>query len=180
MSTLDPRSALVLDVHELGRRAGAMLKKSFTAPAPADLGSEVIQIAEGSELELDVRFEAVVEGVLVTGTVVAQATGECSRCLTDLNWDLEVDFQELFEYEDNEDLDEDAFKLEGDLLDLEPVLRDGLVLSLPLAPLCDDECRGLCGICGTDLNENPEHQHDVVDARWQALSALLADDKKEG
>jgi uncharacterized protein len=156
-----------------------MLNKSFTAPAPADLGSEVIEIAEGSELELEVRLESVVEGVLATGTVAAYATGECSRCLTALNWDLEVDFQELFEYEDNEDLDEDAFKLEGDLMDLEPVLRDSLVLSLPLAPLCDDECRGLCNQCGTDLNENPEHQHDVVDARWQALSALV-DDKKEG
>lgn len=180
MNALDPRSPLVLDVHELGRRAGAMLTRSLVAPAPADLGSEVIEVPEASDLKLDIRLESVVEGVLVTGTVTAAVQGECARCLKQLGWDETLDFQELYEYEDNEDLDEDAFRLEGDLLDLEPVLRDSLVLSLPLAPLCTQSCRGLCGQCGTDLNENPEHQHEVVDARWQGLEALFADDQKEG
>lgn len=180
LNALDPRIPIILDVQELGRRAGAMQEKELTAAAPADLGSEVIKIAEGSDLQLNIRLESVVEGVLVSGDVTAEATGECARCLKDIAWLLTVDFQELYEYEDNEDLDEDAFKLEGDLLDLEPVLRDSLVLSLPLAPHCDTECRGLCGTCGTDLNEYPEHQHDVVDSRWQGLTALLEDDKKEG
>ena len=184
LNTLDPREALVLDTHELGRRAGAMLKKSFTAPAPADLGSEVIGILEGSDLELNLRLESVVEGVLVSGEVTANTTGMCSRCLADISQDLTVDFQELFEYADDDNSsseDDDLLQLEGDLLNLEPVVRDALVLALPLAPLCDDDCLGLCPECGIDRNKEPNHEHEIVDSRWQALQGLLTEnDPQEG
>jgi uncharacterized protein len=161
-----------------------MLKRSFTAPAPADLGSEVIGIPEVSDLELNLRLESVVEGVLVSGEVTAKTTGMCSRCLTDIAQDLTVDFQELYEYADDDNSsseDEDLLQLEGDLLNLEPVVRDALVLALPLAPLCDDECLGLCPECGIELNKEPNHEHEIVDSRWQALQGLLTEnDPKEG
>ena len=93
---------------------------------------------------------------------------------------MEIDFQELFEYPDAIN-DEDSLRLVDDLLDLEPVVRDAIVLSLPLAPLCKDDCRGLCSQCGVDLNKEPNHQHDNVDERWQALQGLLKDiDPTEG
>lgn len=179
MNTLDPRSALVVDTHELGRRAGAMFKKSLTVPAPQDLGSEVIGIQPDSEIKLEIRFESVIEGVLVSGDVIAKATGECSRCLDPIAFDVTVPIQELYEYEESENEDDETLKLEGDYLDLEPVVRDALVLSLPLAPLCNDECLGLCSECGIKLSEAPDHQHESVDSRWQALQGLL-DEKKEG
>jgi len=179
VNTLDPRSALVLDTHELGRRAGAMFKKSLTVGAPEDLGDDVIGIQSGSDITLNIRCESVIEGVLVSGDVVGQATGECSRCLDPIAFDVTVEIQELYEYEESENDDEEALKLEGDYLDLEPVVRDALVLSLPLAPLCNDECLGLCSECGIRLSEAPDHQHESVDSRWQALKGLL-DEKKEG
>lgn len=171
----------MIDTQELGRRAGAMLARELTVAAPSDFGTEVIGAPEGSELQISLRLEAVIEGVLVTGDVEANIQGECSRCLAPLSLDLVVDFQELYEHPDEDNKTEDSLLLEGDLLDLEPALRDAIVLALPLAPLCSEDCLGLCTECGFELNNDPEHHHDTVDARWLALEGLLkSDDSKEG
>ena len=155
--------------------------------APKDLGIEVIRVPEGAEVEIDLRLEAVMEGVLVTGTARAPLAGECVRCLEPLEQDCEADFQEMFSYPDADDRsraadtgddaeDEDAeerFFLEGDLFDLEPVLRDAVVLSLPMQPVCQEDCPGLCAECGARLADDPDHQHeDAVDIRWAALQGL--------
>jgi len=178
---LDPRAPLVLDTRELGRRPGSQRQKSFSAPAPADLGIEVLRVPEGSPVEFDIRLEAVMEGVLVTGTATAGLDGECVRCLEPIHDDIEVDFQELFVYEEKDDEtdDEDSgtSRLEGDLLDLEPILRDAVVLSLPFQPLCQDDCPGLCIECGARLADDPDHQHEEpIDPRWAALQGLTQDD----
>ena len=171
----------MIDTHELGRRAGAMLLRELTVAAPTDLGTDVIGVLPGSELQIDLRLEAVIEGVLVTGDVRSHIAGECSRCLAPLAFDLDVDFQELYEHPDEDNKTEDSLLLEGDLLDLEPAVRDAIVLALPLAPLCSPDCLGLCAECGFELNNDPEHHHDNVDARWQALQGLLeVKDTKEG
>jgi uncharacterized protein len=146
-------------------------------PAPADLGIDVLGVPEGSPLELDVRLEAVMEGVLVTGTAKVALAGECSRCLDPMQDELEVDVQELYAYDDEHDdpaeADEEAGRLDGDLLDLEPLVRDAVVLALPFGPLCRDDCPGLCVECGARLADDPEHDHgDRVDPRWAALSSL--------
>jgi uncharacterized protein len=167
----DQRSGLVLDTHDLARRAGEMRTLLTTVEAPADLGIAVIGVPEGSPMELDLRLEAVVEGVLVTGTAYAQLTGECVRCLTTVTDEVEVDVQELFTYAESEASDEEASHLDGELLDLEPVLRDAIVLELPFQPVCRPDCRGLCPQCGLDLNSVEEHGHDdAVDPRWSKLT----------
>ncbi len=178
---LDPRAPLVLDTRELGRRPGSQRQKSFSAPAPADLGIEVLRVPEGSPIEFDIRLEAVMEGVLVTGTAAAGLDGECVRCLEPIHDDIEVDFQELFVYEEKDDEtdeeDSGTSRLEGDLLDLEPLLRDAVVLSLPFQPLCRDDCPGLCIECGARLADDPDHQHEEpIDPRWAALQGLTQDD----
>ena len=81
MNSLDPRAPLVLDTRELGRRPGSQREVSLTVPAPADLGIEVLRVPEGAPVELDLRLEAVMEGVLLTGTATAGLEGECVRCL---------------------------------------------------------------------------------------------------
>jgi len=149
---VDPRSGLVLDTHELGRRAGAMRVVQATVDAPADLGIAVIGVPPGSPVELDLRLESVVEGVLVTGTATVEVRGECVRCLGEVSGQLEVDIQELFVYPGVEPDDDLASRLQGDLIDLEPLLRDEVVLDLPFQPLCRDNCRGLCLECGANLN----------------------------
>jgi uncharacterized protein len=180
LSKLDPRAPLVLDTRELGRRPGSQREVSRTVPAPADLGIEVLGVPEGSPVELDLRLEAVVEGVLVSGQARAELEGECVRCLEPIRDEVEVRIQELFYYEDqNVDPDEDpeASMLQDDLVGLEPLLRDAVVLALPLQPLCTEDCPGLCVECGALLADDPDHGHDApVDPRWAALSELTEPD----
>jgi uncharacterized protein len=153
-----------------------MRTEHLVVPAPADLGVEMVGVPMGADLELDIRLEAVMEGVLISGTVRAPLEGECARCLDPFTSQYEGDFQELFVYPDTRSGGEagDEHRLEGDFIDLEPVLRDAVVLSLPLSPLCQDDCPGLCAECGEKLADvGIDHTHnDVVDPRWAALQGL--------
>jgi len=160
-----------------------MRKVSREVPALKDLGIEVIGVPEGAEIRLNLRLESVMEGVLVTGTARAPLTGECVRCLEPIGRTLDTDFQEMYTYPDADDRtgghhgaeagddaeEEDTLHLEGDLFDLEPVLRDAVVLALPLQPVCQDDCPGLCSECGERLADDPDHHHEVTDIRWAAL-----------
>ncbi|WP_240181823.1 MULTISPECIES: YceD family protein [Nocardioides] len=173
----------MLDTRELGRRPGSQREVVRSVPAPAELGIEVLRVPEGSQVELDLRLEAVMEGVLVTGTAEAELEGECVRCLEKIEDELLVNFQELFVYADvkhdqsDEELDDEVSKLEGDLLDLEPLLREAVVLALPFQPLCQDDCPGLCVECGARLADDPDHGHDAaIDPRWAGLTALQQDE----
>jgi uncharacterized protein len=178
---LDPRLPLVIDTRELGRRPGSMRTLSRSVPAPADLGVDVLGVAEGSQLDLDLRLESVMEGVLVSGTARAEVTGECVRCLDPIAVQLAVDVQELFAYPGHEPEDDEAemYRVEGDLIDIEPVVRDAVVLALPFKPVCRDDCPGLCPDCGARLEDDPDHQHEAVDARWTALRELVDDRTEE-
>ncbi|MEV5338007.1 DUF177 domain-containing protein [Streptomyces sp. NPDC052676] len=183
---LDHRNPLVFDTHELGRRPGALQRLTRTIDAPQDLGIQgVIGVPEGNPVELELRLESVMEGVLVTGTARATAEGECVRCLEPLEQELEADFQEMFSYPDADDRgrvkaepaddaedDEDRLFLEDGLFDLEPVLRDAVVLALPMQPVCQEDCPGLCSECGARLADDPDHHHDAVDIRWAALQGI--------
>ena len=166
----DPRSGLVLDTHELSRRAGQMREVARIADAPDNLGIEVIGVPPGSPVELQLRLESVVEGVLVTGTAAVRLQGYCTRCLREISSTEEIELQELFCYPGKESDDEEARHIEGEMIDLEPVLRDAVVLDLPFTPLCRPDCAGLCPICGADLNADPDHGHDeAIDPRWADL-----------
>ena len=171
----------MLDTRELGRRPGSQRQVELTVPAPADLGIEVLRVPEGSPVDLDLRLEAVMEGVLVTGTAHAALDGECARCLEPIHDEIEGRFQELFVYAEHQtphDEDDEVSTLEGDLVDLEPLLRDAVVLALPFQPLCEDDCPGLCPDCGARLKDDPDHTHEEpIDPRWAGLTALQHDEQ---
>jgi DUF177 domain-containing protein len=171
--SLDPRSGLVLDIRDLGRQAGAMMVVRASVEAPADLRIAVIGVPPGSPVELDLRLESVVEGVLVSGTATVELRGECVRCLDGVSDQLEVEIQELYVYPGLEPDDDLASRLQGDLVNLEPLLRDEVVVELPFQPLCRDDCSGLCVVCGINLNDFPDHRHEAeLDPRWAALRGL--------
>ena len=179
-------------MRQLGRQAGSALTQTRIVPAPDDLRLELIGVPPGAEVPLEVRFEAVSEGVLATGTAVAPLAGECARCLAPLTSSVTVGFQELYLYAEgrhdkhdkhekydkhDEQEEQDAeglYHLDGDLLDLEPAFRDAVVLALPMSPLCREDCPGLCAECGVPLADaGPGHQHDAAtDPRWAALKQL--------
>ena len=175
----DVRSPFVFDVRELGRRPGAMHQFDRDVPAADLLGGknslDGLYTAESADLLLDLRVESVVEGVLGTGRVSGSLVGECVRCLDPVEVEVDADFQELFYY-DAADLTaeeaEEAQLVVEDLIDVTALVHDSVMLALPLQPLCEEDCPGLCAECGARLADDPEHGHESVDPRWAALSAL--------
>ena len=184
--SLDTRNPWVVDTRELGRRAGLSRTVQRTVPVGTVLGvPDVIVVPEGSEIELDLLLESVVEGVLVTGTAVAHTTGECSRCLDPIEDEVEIELTELFAYPgsttDATTEEDEVSRLVDDRLDLEPIVRDALVLALPQVPLCDEDCPGLCQECGRKWADlEPGHGHETIDPRWAALVERLGDSPAGG
>jgi uncharacterized protein len=164
-------------MRELVRAPGAQRKASEVFPAPAVLGTDVIGVPEGANVELTASFESVSEGIWVHGTVTAEAVGECSSCLDEVRLDIEPTIQGLFLYPDSsvndeDDEPEDVYEFDGDAIDLEELVRDAVVTALPFIPLCRPDCPGLCDQCGARLADDPDHTHEVIDPRWSALQGL--------
>jgi uncharacterized protein len=175
----NPSSPWVIDTRDLDRRPGSMRTYHRDAPAPAGLGLDVIGVPEGGDLRVELRLESVMEGVLVSGTAIAELTGECARCLDPTIDRLEVALTELFAYpesttEDTTEPDE-VSRIVADLIDLEPVLRDAVILALPQVPLCREDCPGLCPECGGRRAElEPDHAHEIMGSRWAVLKQRFA------
>ncbi|MGY1915756.1 YceD family protein [Blastococcus sp. SYSU DS0973] len=167
------------DLRELGRRAGSMHELDRTAPAPEGWGLELIRVPGNADVHLRLRLESVMEGVLVSGDLEVPVVGSCARCLEPIEDTLTLDVQELYAYagsttEATSEEDE-VRRVEGDFLDLEPLARDTVVLSLPLSPVCSPDCGGLCVDCGRRIDDLPEdHTHEVTDPRWAALAERFA------
>nr|WP_199702473.1 YceD family protein [Jiangella rhizosphaerae] len=139
---------------------------------------------EGAGIELNLRLESVMEGVLVSGTVRAPYSGECVRCLEPVDGEVVAEVQELYVYPERADdpdteTDEEELRVEDDLIDLEQPVRDAVVLALPQSPVCRADCPGLCPDCGARLADDPGHAHDTTDPRWAALAGLFTDDTNE-
>lgn len=173
----DASSPLILSIHELDRRAGSMREVATTLPAPDQLANEVIHVEQGSPLSLQLRLEAVTEGVFVSGEVRATAVGECARCLRPITEQLSVSVAELYAYPesttDSTTEEDEVYRLVGEVIDLDPAVRDAVVLALPASPLCRDDCQGLCPQCGQHWEDLPaDHSHEQLDPRWASLRGL--------
>jgi uncharacterized protein len=184
------KNPYLLNTHDLPRRAGEMKEYELDIAAPSRVGVPLIGVAEGDIIEVDARLESVTEGVLLSADIYALAHGECIRCLDPVEIEVERTIQELYRYEpthdknkrkhrDDDDLDleaEDELQMEGDVLNLEIPIIDAIILALPINPLCDEECLGLCPDCGEKWESLPDdHAHDAVDPRWSGLKSLLDD-----
>jgi uncharacterized protein len=178
--TTAPSSDLLLDTKAIGlqRRPGSMVRFQGERPAPSDCGVALSKVTE--PVELDLSLESVMEGIWVTGTATAHVTGECARCLDPIRWDEVVEIEELFTYPETDargtlietSEDDDELRVDDDSVDLESPVRDALVLGMPLAPVCREECAGLCVECGIRLDDEPGHAHEQIDPRWAALADL--------
>ena len=113
------------------------------------------------------------EGVLASGQARVSLAGECARCLEPIEDELEVEFQELYVYPESEAEEDEASRLDGELLDLEPTLRDAVVLALPFQPVCQPDCQGLCLECGARLRDDPGHRTTRASTRGGRRSRTL-------
>lgn len=170
-------TAYRVGIHDLLNRPGELRERTLSLPVPAALGEGLVAVPAGTALELEVRLESVHEGILASGTVTGTATGICGRCLTGIELPVEVDFQELFAYSADDAFD---FEVHDDHVDLEPLVRDAVVLSLPFQPVCRPDCPGLDPETGERLADRPERTPEqAVDSRWAALAAFRPSDESE-
>jgi uncharacterized protein len=136
----------------------------------ADLSGSSAEVPASAPVDVDLLLERVPEGIVVRGTLRAPWTAACSRCLEPVAGEVAVHVDELFEAMP---LEGETYPLEEDVIDLEPMVRDALLLELPLAPLCRPDCAGLCPTCGANRNEERcDCATDELDPRWAALRSL--------
>lgn len=129
-----------------------------------------------AEVTAEATLDSVVGGIEVTADVSAPWRGECRRCLKPVEGRLAAHVRELYAPRPPDEEDEETYPLRGEMLDLQPLVRDALLLELPLAPLCREDCKGLCPTCGSDLNDAPcSCKRTLSDPRWAALEALKGD-----
>ncbi|MEV6768050.1 DUF177 domain-containing protein [Nocardia sp. NPDC051030] len=171
----------VLDVHSLGRKPGSMKNMHRTVTTDAKIGLEMVGIPVGAQVEMELTLQSVSEGVLVIGSVTAPIEGECSRCLESFTDAIELQITELFAYPDSateQTTEEDeVHRLVDDTVDLEPVVIDAVGLELPMQPLCEPDCAGLCPECGVRMAiAESGHGHEILDPRWAGLANFAATD----
>ncbi len=167
---MSAQSPYVVNVRDLVHRPGEMREREIDLEVPERLGEGAAFVAAGESLHLDLRLEGLHDGILVTAEVDTVARGECGRCLDPVEIDVEVEIQELFAYSPDEAFD---FVVRDDQLDLEPVVRDAVVLSLPFQPVCRPDCPGLDPVTGERLPDGYERPvEQVIDSRWAALEGF--------
>ncbi|KQQ69069.1 YceD family protein [Microbacterium sp. Leaf320] len=167
----------VLPVRDIVRKPGEMREHEFSVTLREAWGEGIVAYEAGSELDLDVRLESVHEGILVSGTADAEYSGVCGRCLIDIARPVEVEFQELFAYPGEEETD---FEVQDDHVDLETLVRDAAVLSLPFQPVCQPDCPGLDPETGERLTASTGTEQDApIDPRWSALQNITDRDGTE-
>ena len=140
-----PRPPLRLLVSDLLREPGH--RRHVDLEAPVEWALELSRVEPTVPLRAALMLEGILGGILVRGRVSVTVRNTCRRCLTEWTEPLSVDVLEVMAG------DPDAeYRLQRDEADLEPPLRDAVLLALPLRPLCRPDCRGLCAVCGGDLN----------------------------
>ena len=184
------RSIFIFNTHDLPHRAGEIREYELDLEITEPVGVDLLSVKPGEIIELDLRIQSVDEGVLTMGRVMAQASGECTRCLDGITWPIDESFTELFYYEtaasksagkkrgkersakDNEvDLEEaDLYYMDGDEIDLELPVRDAVILNLEVNPLCSEDCPGLEEKQGQSWAYlSAEQEQTPADQRWAAL-----------
>jgi uncharacterized protein len=164
----------------IGRTGTSRAIARTVTVAEQELGNLAMTVPSGEQLEVAGQLESVQEGIFVAGTVTTHLTGECSRCLDPVQQDVEPRLDELFLYPQKVHKDEleDTVLVTDDQVDLGPLVRDAIAEAAWDRPLCRPDCPGLCAQCGARLENDPNHHHDVLDPRFAALGALLADEER--
>ncbi len=166
-----PLSGLIVNVAEVLRRVGNV------KDIDVEVDSSLLELGDKRIATQDVpvlfHLESTNTGIVVRGTVSAEYHDTCRRCLKDVSDRAAVDISEIYQ---REITDPDAYLLEGEQLNLAPLVREHLLLALPDAPLCRADCPGLCPVCGADKSNPAEADCGcsvaAADPRWAALEAL--------
>lgn len=186
-------SALQVPLHDLAPQIGGHQEVHIDWTVPEGWQTEVLRLDPLRQIPLDVELTSIDDGVLVRvwaqSTADTELRGECVRCLDPIGFPWEVDAAEVYEdvprgHKRKAQADDDiqfegdeldrVLQVENDHVDIEPLLRDGILAAAPLQPLCSDSCAGLCAHCGIRLDEaGPDHHHEFLDPRFAALEGFF-------
>jgi uncharacterized protein len=158
-----------VDVRDLLEQPGASRKVAVHEPVEG-LAAGLVRVPDERSVDAALLLESLVEGILATGRVSGVEVASCARCLKPIEAAFDVEVQELFATGGTPE--DDEYPIRDGEIDLEPMIRDAVLLSAPFAPLCSPECRGLCERCGGDRNAGECSCPEEIDPRWEALSGL--------
>lgn len=168
-------SGVIVDVSDLVGRPGATrnIRRSVVVPG---LRTALGWVDDDQPVQLDLTIDSVTEGFAVTGRVAGTMHLNCSRCLVGYDRVFDEAVDETYYYGSGQGQeDDDDYAVEGNQINLEPMVRDVIVLSIPAVPLHDEACRGLCATCGADLSVvDCGHAQKPTDLRWAPLEGALA------
>ena len=160
-----------VDVRDLLAEPGASRRVTLEE-AFEELGTELARVAD--HVRMEVLLESVVEGIAVSGPLSGRIAYRCARCLKSFDGALRLEVNELFSPEATDE--DDAYPISDGHIDLEPLVRDAVVLDMPFSPLCRPDCLGLCERCGGDRNLGECSCGPAVDVRWAPFEKLRLDD----
>jgi uncharacterized protein len=174
-----PASPLVAPLTELRRHLGARREVQASVELPG-LATSTASVVEHEPVEVDLVLESIPQGVSVSGSIRARWVGQCRRCLEDVVGDVDVEVKEIFE---RSPVEGETWPLASDEIDLEPVVREAVLLALPLAPLCDEDCLGPApdrfpALVEDDEDGAVEEAEPPRDPRWAALDQLDLGDQR--
>lgn len=175
-----------MKVNVLELREGENFQEFLETPVSLDLGS--LSSAFKADIPVKLRVYKHENEIIVWGNASAEVTEECSRCLASFDRKFVVQFEVFSDKmgsqkrkEEDRAAEGETFSVphDGKILDLGPCVREAILLSLPIKPLCEEDCRGLCPLCGKDLNDGPcDCQKAETDARWSVLERLKKEKEK--
>jgi DUF177 domain-containing protein len=167
---------LVIDISDLSSTPGAAKEIRRREPI-AGVKVPLTWMGDEEAAEISLLAESVIEGILVSGEVAGVLHQSCSRCLRDFDDRFTHEVEETFFYSHPEE----NYHVENERIDLEPMLRDVILLAVPVAPLHSADCLGLCPVCGQDRNEvDCGHTQDTSDLRWAPLKELVLEQPQSG
>jgi len=162
----------LVNVADLVHKPAARRRERLSGKLPG-LRVGVAEVPADERLDVVATLEWVTDGLLASGTISAPWRAECTRCLGPAQGRIDFEYRELFERVPR---DGESYRLGHDSIDMEPLVREQVLLELPLVPLCTADCQGLCPTCGADRNQarcgcDPADP----DPRWAALEGFLAE-----
>lgn len=161
-----------VDVRDLLARPGSS-REIRLAKVIHGLRTELAEVPADAPVQVDLLLESLVEGILASGPISGRIAYRCARCLKPFSGELRLDVSELFARGASEE--DDEYPLAEGTIDLEPMIRDAVVLSLPFSPLCRSDCLGLCERCGGDRNLGECTCPPRTDPRWEPLDWMDLD-----
>jgi len=171
-------SGLEIEIADLVMRPGATMQIMSSQAIPG-LRAALGGVEDHDPVDVTLSACNLVEGVEVTGEISGTLKLSCSRCLVDFEKEFASQVKETFWFEAGRASEGEGYEIQGTVIDLEPMLRDVIVLSIPVHPVHAEDCKGLCPRCGADRNvEDCGHEVKPADERWAPLEGFF--DRKEG